>query len=326
MGVGGSSGPINSFRGWQYFLIFFVLALGSIYAAPNLFQPDPALEVRAVSSSSMDARGIKSSLENLRESGEIAGVKKIEITDDSVVIRMNDNESQLRAKDAVENRLNAVEQNVVIALARARTTPDWLSSLGGVPMNLGLDLFGGAHFLLQVNMDDYLDGVVSSASEAMRDALIEKRIRFIPGRDWLSDKTISIPFRSEELRDSAIEALTDFSEYSIEEQERGGEFYLVYGLTEDRVAELEDRAIDQNLTSLRNRVNELGVSEPQVQRLGRSRIVVDLPGIQDSARAKEILNKFANLEFRLEALPNSRRSQIESYDYEGIPREYSVEI
>ena len=96
-----------------------------------------------------------------------------------VVIRMNDNESQLRAKDAVENRLNAVEQNV-IALARARTTPDWLSSLGGVPMNLGLDLFGGAH-LLQVNMDDYLDGVVSSASEAMRDALIEKRIRFIPG-------------------------------------------------------------------------------------------------------------------------------------------------
>ena len=115
--------------------------------------------------------------------------------------------------------------------------------------------------------------------------------------------------------------MTDFSEYSIEEQERGGEFYLVYGLTEDRVAELEDRAIDQNLTSLRNRVNELGVSEPQVQRLGRSRIVVDLPGIQDSARAKEILNKFANLEFRLEALPNSRRSQIESYDYEGIPRE-----
>ena len=321
LGVGGSSGPINSFRGWQYFLIFFVLALGSIYAAPNLFQPDPALEVRAVSSSSMDAGDIKASLENLRESGEISGVKKIEITDDSVVIRMNDNESQLRAKDVVENSLNTLEQNVVIALARARTTPDWLSSLGGVPMNLGLDLFGGAHFLLQVNMDDYLDGVVSSASEAMRDALIEKRIRFIPGRDWLSDKTISIPFRSEELRDSAIEALTDFSEYSLEEQERSGEFYLVYGLTEDRVAELEDRAIDQNLTSLRNRVNELGVSEPQVQRLGRSRIVVDLPGIQDSARAKEILNKFANLEFRLEALPNSRRSQIESYDYEGIPRE-----
>ena len=321
LGVGGSNGPINSFRSWQYILIFSVLILGSIYAAPNLFQPDPALEVRAVSSGSLGPRVIKSSLEDLLESGQISDVKKIEVTGDSVVIRMNDNESQLRAKDVVENSLNALEQNVVIALARARTTPDWLSSLGGVPMNLGLDLFGGAHFLLQVNMDDYLDGVVSSASEAMRDALIEKRIRFIPGRDWLSDKTISIPFRSEELRDSAIEALTDFSEYSLEEQERGGEYYLVYGLTEDRVAELEDRAIDQNLTSLRNRVNELGVSEPQVQRLGRSRIVVDLPGIQDSARAKEILNKFANLEFRLEALPNSRRSQIESYDYEGIPRE-----
>ena len=321
LGVGGNSGPINSFRSWQYILIFSVLILGSIYAAPNLFQPDPALEVRAVSSGSLGPRVIKSSLEDLLKSGQISDVKKIEVTGDSVVIRMNDNESQLRAKEVVENSLNALEQNVVIALARARTTPDWLSSLGGVPMNLGLDLFGGAHFLLQVNMDDYLDGVVSSASEAMRDALIEKRIRFIPGRDWLSGKTISIPFRSEELRESAIEALTDFSEYSLEEQERGGEYYLVYGLTDDRIAELEDRAIDQNLTSLRNRVNELGVSEPQVQRLGRSRIVVDLPGIQDSARAKEILNKFANLEFRLEALPNSRRSQIESYDYEGVRRE-----
>ena len=124
LGVGGSGGPINSFRGWQYFLIFSVLALGSIYAAPNLFQPDPALEVRAVSSSSMDARGIKSSLDDLLENGEISDVKKIEITGDSVVIRMHDNESQLRAKDVVENSLKALEQNVVIALARARTTPD----------------------------------------------------------------------------------------------------------------------------------------------------------------------------------------------------------
>ena len=99
--------------------------------------------------------------------------------------------------------------------------------------------------------------------------------------------------------------MTDFSEYSIEEQERGGEFYLVYGLTEDRVAELEDRAIDQNLTSLRNRVNELGVSEPQVQRLGRSRIVVDLPGIQDSARAKEILKQICEL-ISIRSSPNSR--------------------
>jgi preprotein translocase subunit SecD len=184
-------------------------------------------------------------------------------------------------------------------------------------MSLGLDLFGGAHFLLQVNMEDYIAGVVDNSAEGMRDTLIDGRIRSLPNRNWIDGRTISIGFRDDETREEAKAALVDYQDFIVQEREVAGDFILRFTLTEDKIRALEDRAISQNLTSLRNRVNELGVSEPQVQRLGRSRIVVDLPGIQDSARAKEILNKFANLEFRLEALPRARKSQIETYEYEG---------
>ena len=134
-------------------------------------------------------------------------------------------------------------------------------------------------------------------------------------------QAIEIAFRDETSRDDARAALTDFQDFELSERDVDDSPGLRFTLTDEKIRGLEDRAISQNLTSLRNRVNELGVSEPQVQRLGRERIVVDLPGIQDSARAKEILNKFANLEFRLEALPNARRSQIETYPYNGRNQE-----
>ncbi|MEE3175222.1 MAG: protein translocase subunit SecD, partial [Pseudomonadota bacterium] len=201
--------------------------------------------------------------------------------------------------------------------ASASTTPEWLQNIGGEPMNLGLDLFGGSHFLLQVNMDEYLDRVIKNTAQSMRDTLIDERIRFSPGRDWVVDDAIEIAFRDATSRDEAEDALSDFQDFQVFRSDVDNKPGLRFVATDEKVRALEDRAISQNLTSLRNRVNELGVSEPQVQRLGRARIVVDLPGIQDSARAKEILNKFANLEFRLEALPNARRSQIETYPYNG---------
>ena len=176
-------------------------------------------------------------------------------------------------------------------------------------MNLGLDLFGGSHFLLQVNMDEYLERVIKNTAESMRDTLIDERIRFSPGRDWVAGNAIEIAFRDEASRDEAEDALTDFQDFQVFRSDVDDGPGLRFVATDEKIRALEDRAISQNLTSLRNRVNELGVSEPQVQRLGRARIVVDLPGIQDSARAKEILNKFANLEFRLEACltPAARR-------------------
>ena len=316
LGAPSRRGPMNVFPAWKYTLIALVCALGLIYAAPNVFQPDAAVQVRALDGDSAvgaaDRAQITSALAQ-------AGIEVVGLEDDgnSLIVRLALEGAQLSARELIAETVNADSVDYVVALAQAPTTPQWLQDLGGKPMSLGLDLFGGAHFLLQVNMEDYIAGVVDNSAEGMRDTLIDGRIRFLPSRNWIDGQTISIGFRDDETREEAKTALVDYQDFLVQEREVAGDFILRFTLTEDKIRALEDRAISQNLTSLRNRVNELGVSEPQVQRLGRSRIVVDLPGIQDSARAKEILNKFANLEFRLEALPRARKSQIETYEYEG---------
>ena len=318
-----SSAPLNSFAPWQYVLIFTVVLIGTLYAAPNVFQPDPAIQVRSLDQrvdfdpqSNAANQALLARLQTLLNESGIA-IKGADIEADSLVIRVDSDEAQLRAQQVANAALNANGLNYVVALASASTTPEWLQNIGGEPMNLGLDLFGGSHFLLQVNMDEYLDRVIKNTAQSMRDTLIDERIRFSPGRDWVVDDAIEIAFRDATSRDEAEDALSDFQDFQVFRSDVDNKPGLRFVATDEKVRALEDRAISQNLTSLRNRVNELGVSEPQVQRLGRARIVVDLPGIQDSARAKEILNKFANLEFRLEALPNARRSQIETYPYNG---------
>ena len=314
----GIARPPNTFSVFRYALIAFVFLVGGIYAAPNIYQPDPALQIKVSGENSTDS--------SLQERAERilagAGLEVIasEIVSDSVLLRVDSDESQLRGRDILLEALNSNgQQNHVVALTRASTTPDWLSSLGAKPMSLGLDLSGGVHFLLQVDMKKFVSDRVGRESEDMRDMLVKNRIRYL-GRDWLDGDQISIAFKTVEGRDQAVELLTDrFEGYDIVQGAVDNNPGLSLTMSKDRIKELEDFAIDQNLQSLRNRVNELGVSEPIVQRLGRSRIVLDLPGIQDAARAKEIINKFANLEFRLEALPGSRSSQLETLDYEGVP-------
>ena len=320
LGAPSRRGPMNVFPAWKYTLIAAICALGLIYAAPNVFQPDAAVQIRALDAD----RGVVAAQKTrvttaLSEAG--IGVIAVEEENASLIVRLADETTQLGARELIADTVNASSVDFVVALAQAPTTPQWLQDLGGKPMSLGLDLFGGAHFLLQVNMEDYIAGVIDNSAEGMRDTLISQRIRFLPSRDWIDGRTITIAFSETETRDEAREALIDYADFLVQDREAGGDFLLRFTLTEEKVRALEDRAISQNLTSLRNRVNELGVSEPQVQRLGRSRIVVDLPGIQDSARAKEILNKFANLEFRLEALPRARKSQIETYEYQGRAQE-----
>ena len=306
----------NTFRPWQYLLIAFVLLLGGIYSAPNLFQPDPALQIRPIGEDVALSQGQMQRVERqLQEAG--IGVIGTELADGSGLVRVDSDENQLRGQTLINEALNAQRQDFVIALNRASTTPEWLRNLGATPMSLGLDLSGGVHFLLQVNMDDYLQSVINSAATGMEDKLREQRIGFVRGRQWVDGMVIRVAFTNEEERDKALQALNEYQDYERREVEVEGKPGLRFSLSEQRIVQLEDRAISQNLTSLRNRVNELGVSEPQVQRLGRTRIVVDLPGIQDSARAKEILNKFANLEFRLAAQANTPRRQKETYPYEG---------
>ncbi len=308
--------PPNTFKLWQYIGIFAVLVLGAIYSAPNLFQPDPAIQIKSLREevviNATDLAGIESVL---REAG--IPVIGTEMAEDSGWVRVDSDENQLKAQQIVSDHLNQTTADYVVALNRASNTPQWLRDLGATPMSLGLDLSGGVHFLLEVNMDEYTASVIESAAQGMQDKLREDRIPYVPAREWVDDLTIRIAFNDESARTRGLEALTDFQDYQIREEEIDGYPGLTYRMTQDRITALEDRAIDQNLISLRNRVNELGVSEPQVQRLGRARIVVDLPGIQDSARAKNILNKFANLEFRLAAEPNTARFQRETYPYEG---------
>ena len=316
LGAPSRRGPMNVFPAWKYTLIALVCALGLIYAAPNVFQPDAAVQVRALDGDSAVGAADRAQITSALAQADI-DVIGLEDDGNSLIVRLAQEGAQLSARELIAETVNADSVDYVVALAQAPTTPQWLQDLGGKPMSLGLDLFGGAHFLLQVNMKDYIAGVVDNSAEGMRDTLIDGRIRSIPSSNWIDGQTISIGFLNDETREEAKTALVDYQDFLVQEREVAGDFILRFTLTEDKIRALEDRAISQNLTSLRNRVNELGVSEPQVQRLGRSRIVVDLPGIQDSARAKEILNKFANLEFRLEALPRARKSQIETYEYEG---------
>ena len=299
--------------------IILVLVLGCLYAAPNLFQPDPALQIRAVG----DAAEVNDSVvQRAADALELAGidVKGYQIEAGTGLIRVTSDDAQLRGRDRVAAALNpSAEQRYVVALNRASNTPQWLESIGGKPMSLGLDLSGGVHFLLEVDMDKFLGDRMESNQEAIRDLLVQNRIRYV-GRDWLSGRNLDIGFQSEESRDQAQQLIsTEFDEFEVSQREVEGQPGLRLSITEARVTELEDFAISQNLTSLRNRVNELGVSEPLVQRLGRARIVLDLPGIQDSARAKEIINKFANLEFRLVSRGNARPADTETYQYEGVP-------
>ena len=186
-------------------------------------------------------------------------------------------------------------------------------------MSLGLDLSGGVHLLLQVDMQKFLRDRMVSMQETARDALVGARVRYV-GRDWVDGTLLRIPFRTAEVRDQAAEALAEtFDGFTSESLDEADGYILQFTMADEYLRELEDAAISQNLQSLRNRVNELGVSEPLVQRLGRERIVLDLPGIQDSAEAKRIINKFANLEFRLVALGNDRGALTETMPYDGAP-------
>ena len=308
----------NTYSVGRYLFVLAVVTLGALYAAPNVFAPDPALQVKPEDPD----RGLSAaSLERARTALAEAGItlKSAELEGSSGFLRLVDDGDQLRAREVVMQALAGGEDHHIVALTRASTTPQWLADLGAVPMSLGLDLSGGVHLLLQVDMNKFVGDRMESMEETARDALVAERIRYV-GRNWVDGTRLRIPFQNANLRDEAATLLAEqFEGFEISETDVDGRPALEFTMVDEYLRELEDAAISQNLQSLRNRVNELGVSEPLVQRLGRERIVLDLPGIQDSAEAKRIINKFANLDFRLVALPGDRASQTETLDYRGTP-------
>ncbi len=306
----------------RYLFVLLVVTLGALYAAPNVFPPDPALQVKPEDPD----RGLSTAaLEQARTALAEAGIalKAAELQGGSGFLRLQNDGDQLRAREVVMQALAGGEDHHIVALTRASTTPQWLSDLGAVPMSLGLDLSGGVHLLLQVDMEKFVGSRMTSMQEAAGDALRAAGIRYV-GRsvegNWVDGTRLRIPFQNATMRTEAAELLAEqFEGFEISNTDVDGRPALEFEMLDEYLRELEDAAISQNLQSLRNRVNELGVSEPLVQRLGRERIVLDLPGIQDSAEAKRIINKFANLEFRLVAMPGDRASQTETMDYRGTP-------
>jgi len=302
---------MNQYPLWKYILILFALVLGAVYAMPNLYNPDPAIQVSGQNSGLIltDAE-----LEATRDALDNAGIayKSVMLSEKRVLVRLLDRDIQLPAKKAIQNALG-IDQYVV-ALNLAPTTPGWLKSLAAGPMKLGLDLSGGVHFLLEVDTAAAVEIRTRSMLSEYKKELREERIR---GVVKLVDGEIIGTFKTAELRDEAAGiAVKSLPEMIRRKSANGEQYILTLSLGESAVIQLEDDAISQNLVTLRNRVNELGVSEPIVQKQGRSRIVVELPGVQDTAEAKRIIGKTANLEFRLEARLGASSFEVEEFPFE----------
>ena len=286
----------NTFPLWKNLMILLVIMFGFTFAAPNLFPPDPAIQMSGHSGAMVIDESV---LKLVEKSLDEAGIEYFagEADGQSLIVRLQDIKMQLRAKEVIQAEMGG---NYIVALNLAPTTPDWLSSLGGVPMKLGLDLSGGVHFLLEVDLDSALAVRLDSDLQNIKEKLREERIRY---RSFERKGNMLIGrFRDVEQTEQAAGLIrTNYRDLMPQSEKGQNPLSLVLSLSDVASKLIGDNAIKQNLTSLRNRVNELGVSEPLVSRQGKNRIVVELPGVQDTAEAKRIIGKTANLEFRLEA-------------------------
>ncbi|MGV8843431.1 MAG: protein translocase subunit SecD [Pseudomonas sp.] len=303
---------LNKYPLWKYLLILAVLTLGFIYSAPNLYPDDPAIQISGASASLIiEPADLQRASQALTEAG--IAVKATSLADQgkSGLLRLADSEDQLPAKEVL---VRALGDQYVVALNLAQNTPGWLRNLAASPMKLGLDLSGGVHFLLEVDMDKALDARLKVYEGEVKSLLRKERLRYrsLPGQAG----AFQLGFADAQALEQAQKLIRkDFTDFDVSTTERGGLQVLRLAMTQAKLAEIREYSIKQNLTTVRNRVNELGVAEPLVQRQGANRIVVELPGVQDTAEAKRILGKTANLEFRLEAERDAARAASESFGF-----------
>ena len=301
---------LNKYPLWKYLLILAVLAVGFIYSAPNLYPDDPAVQISGASTAlQVTQADVDRAAKALSDAG--IAVKADSLSKKGGLIRLVKQDDQLPAKEVVRRTLG---DDYVVALNLAQTTPEWLRKLGGSPMKLGLDLSGGVHFLLEVDMDKAVDARLKVYESEVKSLLRKERVRYrsLP----IQDRAIQLGFTDSESLDKARSLIAkDFRDFEVVPEERNGLQVLRVALTQAKLAEIREYSIKQNLTTVRNRVNELGVSEPLVQRQGANRIVVELPGVQDTAEAKRILGKTANLEFRLAAEPDALKYATETFEF-----------
>lgn len=279
---------------WRYLLVVGVLLLALVYALPNLYPEDPALNINATRGGAVS----ETTRQQLEQQLVASGItpKAVTLENGQVLVRFQSAEDQLRGRQVATDLLGNV--NYVTALNLVPTTPAWLAAIGASPMKLGLDLRGGVHFLMAVDMKAAIDKNINDLTQAFRADLREARVRYRSVSADLERGQVQILLRSAEDVAAARTALSRLDrEYVF--TDGAAEFSLNVSLSENRIREIREYALNQNITIIRNRVNEIGVAEPLVQRQGADRIIVQLPGVQDPAQAKEILGATATLEFRL---------------------------
>jgi preprotein translocase subunit SecD len=306
---------MNRFSIGTHAFILMVLAIGVIYSLPNLYPAKPAIQIAYTDSGKSADQSLLDQVNEILTSKAITS-ESVGLKDNNIVAKFSSFDEQLAAKSALQRILL---DRAVVALNLEPSTPQWLRSIGGGPLKLGLDLSGGVHFLLEVDIESALDNRLDSLLNQYRKKFRDDRISVESSQK--NDKELIFEFISDEDYNKALKIFGDdnitsvgTALYDLQPSTIRNRVSLAY--SQSAIKEIRDYAVGQNLMTLRNRVNELGVSEPIVQRQGSSRIVVELPGVQDTTAAKKIIGKTANLEFRLEAASTTSRLRKEEFDYQ----------
>jgi preprotein translocase subunit SecD len=290
---------MNRYPLWKNLLVVVLVLFGLLYALPNVFDQDPSLEIsgsRRATVGSATEQTVRTALDKAN-----IAIKSTDAGDDKLLVRFNDSESQLRAKEILETTLGS---DYTQALTLSTDVPGWLQSVGALPMYLGLDLRGGIHVLIDVDMDAAVSQAMERYNGDLRTLLRDEKLRY--SRVAVRDDAILVSFKEAGLRDQALDIIgNEYRDLQLDTLDEGGEFLVRARMSASEQRAVKKFALDQNITTLRNRVNALGVSEPVIQQQGERRIVVQLPGAQDPSKLKELLGATATLEYRLEDTEHS---------------------
>ncbi|MDP2693298.1 MAG: preprotein translocase subunit SecD, partial [Gallionella sp.] len=305
---------MNRYPLWKYLLILAVLLAGLIYTLPNFYGESPAVQISPLRASLKADAALLERVEKILKTASL-NPEVVALDGNSVKARFADTDNQLKAKDVLIGQLG---EDYMVALNLLSRSPQWLTDLYALPMYLGLDLRGGVHFLLQVDMKAALGKALEAATGDIRSALRDQKIAY-SGVSREGDMLL-VKFRDADARSKGEAELKQrFTDYALSSKEEGSEFLLQATLKPEAERRIQDSAVQQNLLTLRNRVNELGVAEPVIQQQGADRVVVQLPGVQDTAKAKEILGRTATLEIRMVDEENMNAAALDAARQGQVP-------